>query len=122
SHFEPTILLGLTATPERMDGQDITAFFDGKIASEMRLPEAINRKLLSPFQYFCVTDTEDLSKLKWSRNKGYDVAELEQVYTASTKRNQMIVKSLYRYVTDVDEVKGLGFCVSVGHATYMAAY
>src|SRR5699024_9647631 len=65
SHFDPEILLGLTATPERMDGQDITHFFDGKIASEMRLTEAVNRKLLSPFQYFCVSDTVDLSTLKW---------------------------------------------------------
>src|SRR5699024_3417107 len=80
THFEPIVLLGLTATPESMDGQDITKYFDGQIASEMRLPEAIDRKLLSPFQYFCVSDTVDLSTLKWSR-KGYDLKELEYVYT-----------------------------------------
>src|SRR5699024_2988797 len=65
NHFDPSVLLGLTATPERMDGQDVTKYFDGKIASEMRLTEAINRKLLSPFQYFCVSDTVDLSTLQW---------------------------------------------------------
>lgn len=122
SHFNPKVLLGLTATPERMDGRDIlNTYFDGRIASEMRLPEAINRKLLSPFHYFCVTDTVDLSSLKWSRG-GYEVRELENVYTSNTIRSNQIIKSLYKYVTDIDEVKGLGFCVSVKHAKYMANY
>lgn len=121
THFEPIVLLGLTATPERMDGQDITKYFDGQIASEMRLPEAIDRKLLSPFQYFCVSDTVDLSTLKWSR-KGYDLKELENVYTNNTIRSNQIVNSLHRYVTDLEEVKGLGFCVGVEHAKYMAQF
>ena len=121
SHYHPKILLGLTATPERMDGQDILSYFDHTIASEMRLTEAINRKLLSPFQYFCVTDTEDLSKLRWSR-KGYQIKELENVYIASDKRSSQIVNSIDKYVTDIDQVKGLGFCVSVEHAIYMANY
>lgn len=121
SYFKPKILLGLTATPERMDGQDITNFFDGKIASEMRLPEAIDRKLLSPFHYFCVTDTVDLSTLKWKRG-GYDLEELQNVYTNDKIRSNQIIKSLYRYVTDMEEVKGLGFCAGVEHAIYMANF
>lgn len=121
SHYAPKILLGLTATPERMDGKDILSHFDHTIASEMRLTEAINRKLLSPFQYFCVTDTEDLSKLRWSR-KGYSIKELENVYTSNDKRSSQIVHSIDRYVTDIQQVKGLGFCVSVEHARYMADY
>lgn len=121
NHFKPQILLGLTATPERMDGQDITKYFDGKIASEMRLTEAVNRKLLSPFQYFCVSDTVDLTTLKWSR-RGYDTSELENIYTNNTRRSQQIVSSLYKYVSDIAEVKGLGFCVGVAHSKYMAAY
>lgn len=121
NYFKPKILLGLTATPERMDGQDITHYFDGQIASEMRLPEAINRNLLSPFQYFCVTDTVDLSKLKWSR-KGYETNELENVYTHNTIRSKQILNSVYKYVNDIEEVKGLGFCVSVPHAEYMAQF
>lgn len=121
-HFKPKILLGLTGTPERMDGKDIlNTYFDGRIASEMRLPEAINRKLLSPFHYFCVSDTVDLSQLKWSRG-GYQVRELENVYTNNHIRSNQIIKSLYKYVSDIEEVKGLGFCVSVEHAKYMANY
>jgi superfamily II DNA or RNA helicase len=121
SYYQPKILLGLTATPERMDGQNVLQYFDHTIAAELRLTEAIDRKLLSPFQYFCVTDTVDLSKLKWSR-KGYDIQELEHVYTQNSVRSNQIIRSLYRYVTDIDDVKGLGFCVSVAHAKYMAEF
>ncbi|MFB6467873.1 DUF3427 domain-containing protein [Cytobacillus sp. Hz8] len=120
-HYQPKILLGLTATPERMDGKDILSYFEDTISAEMRLTEAINRKLLSPFQYFCVTDTVDLSKLKWSR-RGYEIKELENVYTSNRIRSNQIVKSLYKYITDIDEVKGLGFCVSIEHAKYMAHF
>lgn len=120
-HYQPDILVGLTATPERMDGKDILNYFNHTIAAEMRLTEAINQKLLSPFQYFGVTDTVDLSKLKWSR-KGYEIKELENVYTSNSKRSSQIVNSLKKYVTELDEVKGLGFCVSIGHAKYMSHY
>ncbi len=119
--YQPTILLGLTATPERMDGKDVLTYFDDTIAAEMRLTAAIDRKLLSPFQYFCVTDTVDLSKLKWSR-KGYEIKELENVYTTSKVRSNQIIRSLEKYVTDLDDVKGLGFCVSIEHAKYMADF
>ena len=47
--FNPKILLGLTATPERMDGENILNDFCNVIASEIRLPDALNRKLLCPF-------------------------------------------------------------------------
>ena len=64
-YYQPKILLGLTATPERMDGKSVLDYFGGRIAAEIRLPEAIDRKLLCPFQYFGVTDAADLSSLKW---------------------------------------------------------
>lgn len=118
-HYEPDILLGLTATPERMDEKDIFSYFNNRIAAEIRLPEAIERKLLSTFQYFGVSDDVDLSSLKWSRG-GYDAASLENVYTGNDKRTNMIVQSLDRYCSDLGAVKGLGFCVSKRHAEYMA--
>ncbi|MCR3921849.1 MAG: DUF3427 domain-containing protein [Firmicutes bacterium] len=125
AYFKPKILLGLTATPERMDGKSILEYFDNRIATEIRLPEAIDRKLLSPFQYFGVTDTVDLDSLKWTRG-GYDKAELTNIYTfdlfAADKRANMIIQSILKYVTDIDEVKGLGFCVSIEHAKYMSSY
>jgi len=118
-YYNPKILLGLTATPERMDGKNVLERFDDRIAAEMRLPEAIDRKLLSPFQYFAVSDLVDLSKLKWTK-KGYDIKELEKVYTSNDIRVNQIILSLQKYVTDMEEVIGLGFCVSVEHAKYMA--
>ncbi|KSU81120.1 Helicase conserved C-terminal domain-containing protein [Fictibacillus enclensis] len=121
AHYQPKVLLGLTATPERMDGKSILSYFDEVIAAEMRLTEAVDKKLLSPFQYFCVSDVVDLSKLKWSR-KGYDVKELENVYTSNKMRSNQIIVSLHKYITDIEEVKGLGFCVSIEHAKYMAEF
>ena len=122
-HFKPRILLGLTATPERLDGKDILDWFDGRIAAEIRLPEAIERKLLSPFQYFGVSDTIDLTELRWVKG-GYDRTELSNLYTFSRavaeKRADHIIRSMERYVTDLEEVRGLGFCVSVAHAGFMA--
>jgi superfamily II DNA or RNA helicase len=118
-YYNPKILLGLTATPERMDGKNVLERFDDRIAAEMRLPEAIDRKLLSPFQYFAVSDLVDLSKLKWTRG-GYDKQELEKVYTSNDIRVNQILTSIHKYVTDMEEVIGLGFCVSIEHAYYMA--
>lgn len=125
SYYQPKILLGLTATPERMDGKSILSYFNNRIAAEIRLPEAIDRKLLCPFQYFGVTDTVDLDNLKWS-NGGYDKGELSRVYTLSgmiaNRRADLVVSSLLKYVTDIDDVKGLGFCVTVEHAEFMSNY
>ena len=125
TYYKPKILLGLTATPERMDGKNILEYFGNRIAAEIRLPEAIDRKLLSPFQYFGVTDVVDLNDLKWSRG-GYDKGDLERVHTFSgivaERRADMIIQAILRYVTDIDEVKGLGFCVSVEHSKFMAKY
>ena len=123
SHYQPRVLLGLTATPERMDGKSILSYFGHRIAAEIRLPEAIDRKLLCPFQYFGVTDTVDLDGLRWTQG-GYDRGELSRIYSLSgavaERRADLVVSSLLRYVTDIDEVKGLGFCVSVEHARFMA--
>lgn len=94
-----------------------------RIAAEIRLPEAIDRKLLCPFQYFGVTDTVDLDSLHWTQG-GYDKSELERVYAFSgavaRRRAELVAASVTKYVTDIDEVKGLGFCVSVEHANFMA--
>ena len=91
-------------TPERMDGKSVLDYFGGRIAAEIRLPEAINRKLLCPFQYFGVTDTADLSNLKW-RTGGYDKSELSNLYTISgmvaERRADLVVSSILKYVTDI---------------------
>jgi len=117
--FAPTILLGLTATPERGDGEDILKDFCNVIAAEIRLPEALNRKLLSPFQYFAISDNVDLSKLSW-KNGRYEINELTKIYTENDRRISDILTNCEKYLTDVHDVIALGFCVSQEHARYMA--
>ena len=117
--FKPKVLLGLTATPERMDGEDILKDFCNTIAAEIRLPEALNRKLLSPFQYFAVSDSVDLSKLNW-KNGRYEINELTKLYTENDRRINEILANCDKYLTDVRDVTALGFCVSQEHARYMA--
>ncbi|MET3115344.1 superfamily II DNA or RNA helicase [Pedobacter sp. CG_S7] len=117
--FEPKILLGLTATPERMDGDNILKDFCNVIAAEIRLPEAMNRKLLCPFQYFAVSDTIDLDTVTW-KNGRYESKELTKIYTKDDRRVAEILSNCEKYLTDLNNVRALGFCVSTEHARYMA--
>ncbi|MBR4504914.1 MAG: DUF3427 domain-containing protein [Candidatus Methanomethylophilaceae archaeon] len=117
--MRPKVLLGLTATPERMDGKSILSSFGGRVAGEIRLPEAIDRGLLVPFHYFAVTDPTDISKVKFTRGR-FDEEELTQIYLRNDGRIGVIVDALRRYTPDIGSVKGLGFCVSKVHAKYMA--
>ncbi|MEI6581945.1 MAG: DUF3427 domain-containing protein [Chitinophagia bacterium] len=119
THFTPTILLGLTATPERMDGENILLDFSNSISSEIRLPEALNRKLLCPFQYFGLADSVDLSQVGWRKGK-YDIGALEKVYTESDRRVLDILYNCGKYLTDINDVCALGFCVSRKHALFMS--
>lgn len=118
-YFQPKVLLGLTATPERMDGENILEDFDNRIAAEIRLPEAMNRKLLCPFQYFGITDSVDLTNVSWSRGK-YLASELTNLYTANDRRVREIINALEKYTKNINEVRALGYCVSMEHAKYMA--
>ena len=120
-YAQPDILLGLTATPERMDGKDILKWFGGRIAAEIRLPEAVDRGLLCPFQYFGVTDVVDLNALRWSRG-GYDVQQLDQAYSTNESRARLIVDAVQHYCRKAEDVRGLGFCVSIEHAEFMADF
>lgn len=119
NYFKPKILLGLTATPERMDGGDIQEDFHNKIAAEIRLPEALNRKLLCPFQYFGVSDSIDLSNIGWEKGR-YVASQLTNIYTTNDRRLSEIIQALEKYTKDVMDVRALGFCVSMEHAKFMA--
>jgi superfamily II DNA or RNA helicase len=118
-HVRPSVLLGLTATPERTDGQDVTGWFGGRIAIELRLWEALERGLLCPFQYFGVHDGVDVSRVPWRRGAGYDLRALSDVYTAHHARVRLIVQALVDRV-EVSTMRGLGFCVDIDHAEFMA--
>jgi superfamily II DNA or RNA helicase len=120
AHVRPRVLLGLTATPERSDGLDVLRRFDNHMSAQIRLPDAINRKLLCPFQYFGVTDPVSLQGLQWQRG-GYRVDELDKLYTGNDLRAALVIEKVREILLDPLQARGLGFCVSVAHANYMAA-
>lgn len=123
-HLQPEILLGLTATPERMDGSSILPDFDNQLAAEIRLPEALEEKLLCPFHYFGVTDSIDLADDCFWKNGRYDQSALEAVLTGddirAKARVDTVLQAIHRYQPDLNDVRGIGFCAGVKHAQYMA--
>ena len=123
-HFTPQILLGLTATPERMDGDNVAADFGNRFAAEIRLPEALEEKLLCPFHYFGVADPIAINGEQFWRNGKYDASALENVYVLdqvkARQRVAAIITALHRYEPDLRTLKGIGFCVTIKHAEFMA--
>lgn len=118
--LRPRFLLGLTATPERMDGSDIVADFDGHFAAEMRLSEGIRKGLLAPFHYFGIgEDAPDLSHVRWSGR--YDVSDLERKLVTEPYA-EAVLSSLRRICADHTRVRALGFCATIVHAQFMATW
>ena len=62
-YFNPKFLLGLTATPERMDGRNIYEICDYNVPFEISLRDAINKGMLVPFHYYGIYDDTDYSAL-----------------------------------------------------------
>ncbi len=116
----PRELLGLTATPERSDGLDVLGHFDGRIAAELRLWDAIDQQYLVPFDYFGISDGLDLSEVPWRRGHGYDVDALTNLLTADHAWAHRVLDQVRKKVTDVHSMRALGFCVSIQHAQFMA--
>ncbi len=120
-HLQPRVLLGLTATPERTDGADVGSWFGGHRAVELRLWEALDRGLLAPFQYFGTHDGVALDGLTFRRGRGYDIAELDDVYTGNDARAALVLRAVLDKIEDPRRMRALGFCVSQRHAEFMAA-
>ncbi len=102
NYFKPKFLLGMTATPERTDGDDIFSIYDHNIAYEIRLQKALETEMLSPFHYFGVTDIS------------INGQEVEEEYnfnslTADERVNRIIEKSQF-YNCDDGNIRGLIFC------------
>ncbi len=118
-HLQPKEWLGLTATPERADGVNVMDLFDGHVAAEVRLWDAIERGLLVPFQYFVLHDGVDLSQVSW-RGGRYDADALGRLYTGNDRRAHRVAKAVQDHVADPQAMRALGFCAGVSHAHYMA--
>ena len=119
SRLKPKFLLGLTATPERADGQSVLQWFDGRIAYESRLWDALDQGLLCPFHYFGINDATDLSAVRFERGR-YVPGELDNVFTGDHVRAVRIRQAVEEFVTDPHQMRALGFCAGIGHAHFMA--
>ena len=119
-HAQPHELLGLTATPERADGLSILDYFDGRIAAELRLWDAIAEGRLAPFQYFAIHDGVSLEAVPWRRGRGYDIESLANVYTSNDAWARLVIRKTADQVGRPHQMRALGFCVNVEHARFMA--
>jgi superfamily II DNA or RNA helicase/HKD family nuclease len=119
-HFRPRFFLGLTATPERMDGRDVLALCDYNIAYEVRMMEAVDRGWLSPFQYFAVYDETDYDRITW-RGTQYDKEELDRALSRDT-RTAILAHNLKKFLPASGKIKALAFCNTIAHARYTAEH
>ena len=115
AYFKPEFMLGLTATPERMDGRSIYEICDYNVPYEISLKEAINKGMLVPFHYYGIYDDTDYSSLHVVRGR-YDEKELNETYIGNVHRHEMI----YKYYCKYGSKQALGFCCSREHAEEMA--
>ena len=115
NYFKPKFLLGLTATPERMDGKNIYEICDYNVPYEISLKEAINKGMLVPFHYYGIYDETDYSGLRLVKGH-YDERELTEIYEDNGKRYDLI----YMYYMKYRSKRALGFCCSRVHAEKMA--
>jgi len=119
SYFEPQFLLGLTATPERMDGRDVLSLCDNNVVYEIRLRDALEAKLLAPFHYFGLSDlTVDYDQVKVT-NGHYEEHSLTKALS-TFERVESIIEKIHQYGFDGDTLHGLGFCVNIDHAKFMS--
>lgn len=114
-YFKPRFLLGLTATPERMDGKNIYEICDYNVPYEISLKEAINKGVLVPFHYYGIYDETDYTSLHLVKGR-YDEKELNETYIGNVKRYDLI----YKYYMKYRSKRALGFCCSRQHAEEMA--
>lgn len=121
--IEPKYLLGLTATPERTDGQLLTEFFDtrpdGSPAYELRLWHAIDQQRLAPFEYYACDDDTDFSDVPWGSGAS-EIAAIDRVVTGNDVRSRLVVREWARLTDLPQRCKAVAFCVSVAHAEFMA--
>ncbi len=110
-YFKPEFLLGLTATPERMDNQDVFSIFDDNVSFEMRLKDALVNHLVVPFHYYGIRDEHiDYS----STNESIIAKQL-----ASDENIDFITKQIEKYRKPKEKLKAIAFCTSINYVSSM---
>ncbi|ATZ21550.1 DEAD/DEAH box helicase family protein [Mesoplasma tabanidae] len=117
NYFKPQQILGLTATPEREDNKDIKTYFDDEYATELRLWDAIDQKLLCPFDYYCIDDTN-------TNLQGVDLNSDKDIFKVvnTDSRNELLFKTIEKYLGIYARPTALIFCVTVEHAINISNY
>ncbi|MDC3413120.1 DEAD/DEAH box helicase family protein [Aquibacillus sp. 3ASR75-11] len=115
-HFTPEFLLGITATPDRMDGKDVYAICDGNVAFQMHFIEAIQQGWLTPFHYFGVYDDTDYSQITWLGTK-YDQSEL-----LAAQLREGLAKNILEAWVKHKQTRTIGFCSSIKQATLLSNF
>src|SRR6516164_894198 len=115
-HFQPGFLLGLTATPNRMDGADLLALCSDNLVYECPRTERVERGDLSPFRYFGIADDVDYAPIPW-RGGRFDPAALTEAVETQERA---------QHAFDVWRNKGgsrsIAFCVTISHADFTAEF
>ncbi len=115
-YFRPKFMLGLTATPQRMDGADLLALCHDNLVFECSLVEGILRRDLVPFSYWGIRDIVDFAPIPW-RNGRFDPDALAAAVETQDRADQAFC--------EWSEHKGtrtLAFCCSVTHADFMQRF
>jgi superfamily II DNA or RNA helicase len=115
-YFKPKFLLGITATPDRMDGKDVYAICDGNVAYQIHFIEAIQKQWLAPFHYYGVYDDTDYRQITWLGTK-YDEEELLAV-----QLTEEMLEKVYVAWEEHKQTRTLSFCSSIRQANTLANY
>ena len=115
-YFQPKFLLGLTATPERMDGGDLLALCQENLVFEASVPDGVSAGLLCAFQYWGVPDVVDYANIPW-RNARFDPMELTAA-VATDARAQNALEQFRKHGAQ----RCIAFCCSQRHANFMAEF
>lgn len=107
-YFNPNFMLGLTATPERMDNKDVLSYFDSNVPYELRLGDAILNNLVVPFHYYGIRD-ELLNYGEKDNDKiSHNIVE--------SKNIEFIKKEIEKHRIKGEKLKCIAFCVTKNHA------
>ena len=118
SYFNPKFLLGLTATPKRMDGKDILLLCDYNVVDEIGIKEALEEDLIVPFHYFGVNDyTINYDNIPYKNGKYNEKILLENLLLNT--RTDYIVEKINKFGFDGDELSAVAFCQNIEHAFFM---
>jgi superfamily II DNA or RNA helicase/HKD family nuclease len=115
-YFKPLFLLGITATPDRLDGKDVYALCEGNVAFQLHFLEAIQKGWLAPFHYYGVYDETDYSQITWLGNR-----YAEEELLAAQLREEM-AENIFQAWKKHKQTRTLGFCSSIRQSNFLAGY